>query len=64
MFFYNVDVKCGGLEGFSDVVHAAFQLPPIKKGNLTWFSETDPFYIANDDEFYEMWDKRVIEHDG
>ncbi|KAI3981403.1 hypothetical protein MKX01_021526 [Papaver californicum] len=64
MFFDNVDMRCGGLEGFNDVVHAAFQLPPIKKVNLTWFSQTDTFHIANDDEFYEMWDKGVVEDDG
>ncbi|KAI3983570.1 hypothetical protein MKX01_000582 [Papaver californicum] len=64
MFFDNVDVNCGGLNGFSDVVHAAFQLAPIKKVNLTWFSETDPFYIANNEEFFEMWDKGVVEDDG
>ncbi|KAI3902377.1 hypothetical protein MKW92_052618, partial [Papaver armeniacum] len=30
-FFDNVSVNCGGLNGFSDVVHAAYRLPPIKK---------------------------------
>ncbi|RZC77498.1 hypothetical protein C5167_001647 [Papaver somniferum] len=63
-FFDNVSVNSGGLNGFSDVVHAAYQLPPIKKVNLTWFSETGPFYIGNDDEFFEMWDKGVVEVDG
>ncbi|XP_026390336.1 uncharacterized protein LOC113285786 [Papaver somniferum] len=62
--FDNVSVYSGGLTGFSDVVHDAYQLPPIKKVNLTWFSETDPFYIGNDDEFFEMWDKGVVEVDG
>ncbi|RZC44863.1 hypothetical protein C5167_037812 [Papaver somniferum] len=63
-FFDNVSVNCGGLNGFCDVVHAAYQLPPIKKVNLTWFSDTDPFYIGSNDEFYEMWDKGVVEDDG
>ncbi|KAI3832760.1 hypothetical protein MKW98_002306 [Papaver atlanticum] len=32
--------------------------------NLTWFSETDLFYIANNEEFFEMWDRGAVEDDG
>ncbi|RZC46217.1 hypothetical protein C5167_039165 [Papaver somniferum] len=63
-FFYNISANSGGLNGFSDVVHAAYQLPPIKKVSLTWFSDTDTFYIDNNKEFFEMWDKGVVEDDG
>ncbi|RZC57377.1 hypothetical protein C5167_004681, partial [Papaver somniferum] len=63
-YFDNVSVNCGGLNGFSDVVHAAYQLPPIKQVNLTWFSETDPFCIGSNEEFFEMLDKGVVEDDG
>ncbi|KAI3966880.1 hypothetical protein MKW92_018264, partial [Papaver armeniacum] len=38
-------------------------LPPIKKVSLTWFSDTYPFYIGNNEEFFEMWDKGVVEED-
>ncbi|XP_026409318.1 uncharacterized protein LOC113304428 [Papaver somniferum] len=63
-YFDNVSVNCGGLNGFNVVVHAAYQLPPIKKVSLTWFSDTDPFYIGNNEEFFETWDKAVVEDDG
>ncbi|XP_026435124.1 uncharacterized protein LOC113332835 [Papaver somniferum] len=63
-YFDNISVNSGGLNGLSDVVHAAYQLPPIKKVSLTWFSDTYPFYISNNEEFFEMWDKGVVEEDG